>query len=154
MGKVIEIRNDELPLLLKVAMCETVLGFKRDNDRGKFRWEGTDLNTGQPMTYTEDMLPDFGRSNGLAIGLFIKFATDRGLVPSLWVDNQAFDGAMESPVHVEIAERVADKLVPRVRVSAPNLPYAVCRSACELYDIDMTRLHRSLFPGRYLLLVE
>lgn len=152
----IEIREDEVPTLLKVAICEVVLGFARETAGGIHTWKGPDLRTGEPRIYTVEELPEFAQDGSLAMGLFAKFATDHDYIPRLWIDNRAFKEAIETPVHVDIAERRTGGKQPKsiMRVSASNVPRAVCRAACDLYDIDMQALHRSLFPARYLVVVR
>lgn len=153
--KLVVIHEDEVPLLLKVAVCEAVLGYVRSRGRDGLTWEGVDVKTGEPGSFTEEALPEFAQDGSLAMALFAKFATDHDFVPRLWIDNRAHEDT-KACVHVEVVERPkkpGGKVRPMTRVSASNVPRAVCRAACELYDVDMQRLHRDLFPGRYLMVV-
>jgi hypothetical protein len=159
----VDVLPEEVKVLCNVAICETALKFERRFVGGRHRWVGRPLKEPdeEPRLLDLEELPNFYENEKLALDLFRRFAMDMDLVPRLRIDNREFPGEPKIAAHCDLFAREPDhasangyRLKRLAGGSGTNLSQAIAAAAVDAYNIPMKKLHRELFPGRYLVAVK
>jgi hypothetical protein len=155
----VQVTPEEAKACCNVAIAEAALGYERRMLEGRFKWYRPKEADGGEAVLELAELPNFFENDNLALDLFRRFAIDMDLVPQLRFNN------LETPDHRlnahcylyrrEPGKRKGGKtmLVRAAGGSAPNIAPAIALAAVDLYGVPMSKLHREIFPGRYLAVV-